>query len=434
MPKAAIEDKTKESFTKAVSGKLLLPSLFRRRTPVSRDRNDIEEIEYIPVLDGPAPKTQSGGKPPLRLLGFLLLVVLPFLASTVYYAFIASDQYVAEARFAVRAVSGSGSDADDKSDNGDNAQNTGSGVGALSMRSATQDAYVVTSFIHSAEILKRISGKIDYKAIFTRGDVDFLSRFSASEPDEEFLKYWNDHVSAYIDVSSGIITLKIRAFSPEDSVRLADAVIQESEKLINELSERARNDIVQSMKADLEKSGKTYSDTLMALNQFQHTSGLLSPEAQAKDSGTILTGLLAQKLDFETRLFVMRQSNADGSPTYQQLSLAKDSLDAQIDKMKSGLTGPENASLAKALLEYSRLDTDRMVAQKLYESSQKNYDTVLAEALRKTLYLAVFVRPTLPEEAMFPRRISTPLIILLALTVAWATLTLIWASVEDHRV
>lgn len=434
MPKAAIEDKTKESFTKAVSGKLLLPSLFRRRAPVSRDRNDIEEIEYIPVLDGPAPKTQSGGKPPLRLLGFLLLVVLPFLASTVYYAFIASDQYVAEARFAVRAVSGSGSDADDKSDNGDNAQNTGSGVGALSMRSATQDAYVVTSFIHSAEILKRISGKIDYKAIFTRGDVDFLSRFSASEPDEEFLKYWNDHVSAYIDVSSGIITLKIRAFSPEDSVRLADAVIQESEKLINELSERARNDIVQSMKADLEKSGKTYSDTLMALNQFQHTSGLLSPEAQAKDSGTILTGLLAQKLDFETRLFVMRQSNADGSPTYQQLSLAKDSLDAQIDKMKSGLTGPENASLAKALLEYSRLDTDRMVAQKLYESSQKNYDTVLAEALRKTLYLAVFVRPTLPEEAMFPRRISTPLIILLALTVAWATLTLIWASVEDHRV
>lgn len=434
MPKAAIEDKTKESFTKAVSGRHLLPSLFRRRTPANRERNDIEEIEYIPVLDGPAPKTQSGGKPPLRLLGFLLLVVLPFLASSVYYAFIASDQYVAEARFAVRSVSGSGSDADDKSDNNDTAQNTGSGVGALSMRSATQDAYVVTSFIHSSEILKRISGEIDYKAIFTKGDTDFLSRFSASEPDEEFLKYWNDHVSAYIDVSSGIITLKIRAFSPEDSVRLANAVIQESEKLINELSERARNDIVQSMKADLEKSGKTYSDALLALNQFQHTSGLLSPEAQAKDSGAILTGLLAQKLDFETRLFVMRQSNADGSPTYQQLSLAKDSLDAQIDKMKSGLTGPENASLAKALLEYSRLDTDRMIAQKLYESSQKNYDTVLAEALRKTLYLAVFVRPTLPEEAMFPRRISTPLIILLALTVAWATLSLIWASVEDHRV
>ncbi|TXI01867.1 MAG: capsule biosynthesis protein [Rhizobium sp.] len=432
MPKAAIEETTKGPLAKAMSSRHRLPSLFRRRPPASRDRTDIEEIEYIPVLDGPAPQTQSGGKPPLKLLSFLLLVILPFLASSVYYAFIASDQYVAEARFAVRAVSGAGGD--DKSDDGDSGQNTGSGVGALSMRSATQDAYVVTSFIHSTEILRRIRGEIDYKAIFTRSDTDFLSRFSASEPDEEFLKYWNDHVSAYIDVSSGIITLKIRTFSPDDSVKLANAIIGESEKLINELSERARNDIVQSMKADVEKSGKAYSDSLVALNQFQHASGLLSPEAQAKDSSTLLTGLLAQKLDFETRLFVMRQSHADNSPTYQQLSLAKDSLDAQIDKMKSGLTGPENASLAKALLEYSRLDTDRLIAEKLYESSQKNYDTVLAEALRKTLYLAVFVRPTLPEEALFPRRISTPLIILLALTVAWATLSLIWASVEDHRI
>src|SRR5206468_8465560 len=106
--------------------------------------------------------------------------------------------------------------------------------------------------------------------------------------------------------------------------------------------------------------------------------GLLSPQTQAKDSGALLTGLLAQKMEFETRLFVMRQSNAENSPTYQQLNLAKDSLDTQIEKMKSQLTGPENATLAKALLEYSRLDTDRVIAEKLYESSQKNYDLVLA--------------------------------------------------------
>lgn len=405
----------------------MLPALFRRRLPQSRER---EEIEYIPVHDGQEPEAQSGGKPPLRLLGFLLLVIVPFLVSSVYYAFIASDQYVAEARFAVRAVS----NADGNSDGSDSSGTESGSSGVLNMRSASQDAYVVTSFIHSTEILKRIGTKIDYKSMFARQDADFLSRFRASRSDEEFLKYWNDHVSAYIDVSSGIITLKVRTFTPDDSVKLADAIIQESEKLINELSTRARNDIVQSMKADVEKSGKAYGDTLIALNQFQHASGLLSPQTQAKDSGALLTGLLAQKLEFETRLFVMRQSNAENSPTFQQLNLAKESLDAQIDKMKTELTGLENESLAKSLLEYSRLDTDRLISEKLYESSQKNYDAVLAEALRKTLYLAVFVNPTLPDEAIFPRRVSTPLIILLALTVAWATLSLIWASVEDHRI
>ncbi|MDK4714662.1 capsule biosynthesis protein [Rhizobium sp. CNPSo 4039] len=427
MPKPVIEDAiVQDSPRVKTSTRHILPSLFRRRLPAQRARTDIEDIEYIPVHDSSEPETQSGGKPPLRLIGFVLLVILPFLASSVYYAFIASNQYVAEARFAVRAVSGAG----DTSDAGD----PGGATSALNMRSASQDAYVVTSFIHSTEILNRIGKKLDYRAMFTRQDADFLSRFSSARSDEEFLKYWNDHVSAYIDVTSGIITLKVRAFTPDDSVKLADAIIEESEKLINELSERARNDIVQSMKADVQKSGKTYGDTLAALNQFQNASGLLSPQMQAKNSGTLLTGLLAQKLEFETRLFVMRQSNAQNSPTYQQLNLAKDSLDAQIEKMRSELTGPENASLAKALLDYSRLETDRMIAEKLYESAQKNYDAVLAEALRKTLYLAVFVKPVLPDESIFPRRVSTPLIILLALIVTWATLSLIWASVEDHRI
>ncbi|WP_240535480.1 capsule biosynthesis protein [Rhizobium freirei] len=385
----------------------------------------------MPVHDGQEPESQSGGKPPLRLVGFIFLVILPFLASTVYYAFIASDQYVAEARFAVRAVSGAG---DSGSSSSDSSGSAGGAASALNMRSASQDAYVVTSFIHSTEILKRIGTKLDYRSMFTKQDADFLTRFRSSQSDEEFLKYWNDHVTAYIDVTSGIITLKVRTFAPDDSVKLADAIIDESEKLINELSVRARNDIVRSMKAEVEKSGKTYGDTLIALNQFQNASGLLSPQMQAKSSGTLLTGLLAKKMEFETRLFVMRQSNAQSSPTYQQLNLTKDSLDAQIDKMKSELTGPENASLAKALVEYSRLETDRMIAEKLYESSQKNYDAVLAEALRKTLYLAVFVKPVRPEESIFPRRVSTPLIILLALIVTWATLSLIWASVEDHRI
>ncbi|NTF41623.1 capsule biosynthesis protein [Rhizobium sp. AC27/96] len=429
MPKPVIEDTVVQEHPRVKTGRHILPALFRRKMPTQRQRNDLEEIEYTPVHDGPEPETRSGGKPPLRLLGFLLIVILPFLASSLYYAFIASDQYVAEARFAVRAVSGA-------SDSGESSDSLGAGgaTNALNMRSASQDAYVVTSFIHSTEILKRIGAKLDYRSMFTKQDADFLTRFRASQSDEEFLKYWNDRVTAYIDVTSGIITLKVRTFSPDDSVKLADAIIDESEKLINELSERARNDIVRSMKADVEKSGKAYGDTLIALNQFQNASGLLSPQTQAKDSGTLLTGLLAQKMEFETRLFVMRQSNAEKSPTYQQLTLAKDSLDAQIEKMKSELTGPENASLAKALLEYSRLDTERMIAEKLYESSQKNYDAVLAEALRKTLYLAVFVKPVLPEESIFPRRVSTPLIILLGLIVTWATLSLIWASVEDHRI
>ncbi|MGV1835586.1 capsule biosynthesis protein [Rhizobium rhizogenes] len=430
MPKTVIEETIDQQYPQVKPARQILPSLFRRWVPERRERNDLEEIEYIPAPGMQDLEPHAGGKPPIRLITFLLFVILPFLACSVYYIFIASDQYVAEARFAVRALSGTSS-----GDKGDGTSDNSTGpAGLLNMRSASQDAYVVTSFIHSTEILKRIGEKLDYRSMFVRPDADFFSRFRSSQSDQEFLDYWADHVSAYIDVSSGIITLKVRAFTPDDSVKLSQAIIQESELLINELSQRARDDIVQSMRGDVEKSGKAYSDTLTALNLFQHQSGLLSPETQATSSSTLLTGLLTQKLEFETRLFVMRQSNADSSPAYQQLTLAQQSLQDQIDKMKLELTGPENASLAKALLEYSQLDTNRMIAEKLYEASQRNYDTVLAEALRKTLYLAVFVSPSLPDEAIFPHRFTTPLMILLALSIIWMTLSLIWASVEDHRI
>ncbi|MEZ2220988.1 capsule biosynthesis protein [Rhizobium sp. RCC_161_2] len=431
MPKTVIEETVDQQYPQVKPARHVLPSLFRRWVPERRERTDLEEIEYIPAPGVHDPELQTGGKPPIRLITFLLFVILPFLVCSVYYIFIASDQYVAEARFAVRSLSSSSSS--DKGD-GTSSDNSSGPSGLLSMRSASQDAYVVTSFIHSTEILKRIGEKLDYRSMFARQDADFLSRFRSSQSDEEFLDYWTNHVSAYIDVSSGIITLKVRAFTPDDSVKLSQAIIQESELLINQLSQRARDDIVQSMRGDVEKNGKAYSDTLIALNQFQHQSGLLSPETQATSSSALLTGLLAQKLEFETRLFVMRQSNADSSPAYQQLTLAQQSLQDQIDKMKLELTGPENASLSKALLEYSQLDTNRMIAENLYQASQRNYDTVLAEALRKTLYLAVFVNPTLPDEAIFPHRFTTPLMILLALTVIWTTLSLIWASVEDHRI
>ena len=223
MPKPVIEDAIVQEYPRVKTSRHVLPSLFRRRMPKQRERTDVEEVEYIPVHDAPQPKTQSGGKPPLRLISFLLLVILPFLASSIYYAFIASDQYVTEARFAVRTVSSSSSN--DKSDDTDSSNNTGGSSSLLNMRSASQDAYVVTSFIHSTEILNRIGKKLDYRSMFVRQDADFLSRFRSSSSDEELLKYWDDHVSAYIDVSSGIITLKVRALSAEDSVKLANATM-----------------------------------------------------------------------------------------------------------------------------------------------------------------------------------------------------------------
>ncbi len=378
------------------------------------------DAEDLTTTIGGEPQTESGGKPPWMLISFVLLVILPTIIGGVYFAFFASDQYTAEARFAVRSLADDGS-----GDTGD--------MNLMQMQAAPQDAYVVTSFIHSNEILSRLDGKVNYRAIFTNPDADYWSRFGADDSNEEFLKYWNKQVTSYIDGPSGIVTLSVRTFRPADSVELVSAILSESEKLVNEMTVRAREDMLASFRREVDRTGKLYQNALGRLNSFQQQSGLLSPALQAQETGKLLTGLLAQKLTLESRLFVLQQSNGTDSPSYNQLLLARESLDKQINAMRAQLTGGGNASLANVITDYSKVETDRLVAEKLYEASRRNYDMAFASAMRKALYLTVFVQPSMPEEALYPRRISTPLFIFLGLLISWATLALIWASVEDHR-
>jgi capsular polysaccharide transport system permease protein len=391
-----------------------------RRSVPSGSPTVIDAEEDLTTAIGGEPQTATGGKPPWMLISFLLLVILPTIIGGVYFAFFASDQYTAEARFAVRSLADDGS-----SDSGD--------MNLMQMQAAPQDAYVVTSFIHSSEILSRLDGKVDYRAIFTNPDADYWSRFGADDSNEDFLKYWNKQVTSYIDGPSGIVTLSVRTFRPSDSVELVSAILSESEKLVNEMTVRAREDMLASFRREVDRTGTLYKEALDHLNSFQQQSGLLSPELQAQETGKLLTGLLAQKLTLESRLFVLQQSKGTDSPSYNQLILARESLDKQISTMRAQLTGGGNASLANVITDYSKVETDRLVAEKLYEASRRNYDLAFASAMRKALYLTVFVQPSMPEEALYPKRISTPLFIFLGLLISWATLALIWASVEDHR-
>ncbi|PZR47956.1 MAG: capsule biosynthesis protein, partial [Stutzerimonas stutzeri] len=222
----------------------------------------VETVEYSRAGAQAQAEPKAGGRTPWRFVLFALIVLVPFLASVLYYGFIAADQYTAEARFAVRSLAEESKDED-------------SDAGILSMSPASQDAYVVTSFIHSSEILQRIGARLDYKAMFVRDGSDFYAEFDPEESAEAFLDYWNHQVSTYIDGPSGIVILRVRTFSPENSIALANAILEESEKLINELSVRSRNDMIESARAEVERTGKTYGATLAELNRFQKESGLL---------------------------------------------------------------------------------------------------------------------------------------------------------------
>ncbi len=96
---------------------------------------------------------------------FVVFVLAPSFACAVYLAFIAADQYMAEARFAVRAAQFESTDSKTGS-----IQLSSSGLPVL----AGQDAYVVASYIRSQAIFADLPDSLDLRAIYSRRGGRFL--------------------------------------------------------------------------------------------------------------------------------------------------------------------------------------------------------------------------------------------------------------------
>jgi capsular polysaccharide transport system permease protein len=178
-----------------------------------------------------------------------------------------------------------------------------------------------------------------------------------------------------------------------------------------------------------------YRTALDQLNALQNRTAILDPKLRATETGTLLTNLLAEKLDVDARLFVLEQQAATDSPTVRQLRRTQEALKDQIENLRAELANSGTAAdnLSSAFRRFSELETDRVLASELYAAARRNLAQAQVDAIRKAVYVTVFVPPALAGESRYPRRIAMPLLILIGLGVAWGVGALAWASVEDHR-
>ena len=363
---------------------------------------------------------------------FLLLVVIPGLLIQIYLAFIASDQYVAEARFAVRAApeDGAGSLSSLLSSLG-----TGGG-GSLGIPSTTiADSFVVTNYIRSRAIVDDMASRVNLREIFRRPEADFWARLGANPRIEELVDYWNSMVSTNIDGPSGIVTVYVRAFRPEDALVLSKVIIELSEKLANDISARARNDTMRRAEEEVRRGEAMVTDALAEMRKYRDEQGFINPVSAADSTSKLLMQAMGEKIRAESEFFVATRSMSPTAPTVANLRARMDSADRQIEQLKSKLTGntPEGRTISNSLVRFEELELKRQFAERLYVMAQGALERARSRAQRQSIFVEVFVPPALPEYAKFPERLALSLLAPLALLVIWGILGLTAAAVEDHR-
>ena len=363
-----------------------------------------------------------------KKISFIGLVLLPSIAAAIYYALVASDQFVTETRMIVRTIGVS-----EQFDTSEQRE----GRSLIGGDSLTQDSYIVANYLKSPEIVRRLNAEIGLSGFFSRGEVDALSRLQSDATFEDLYKYWNQQVDTYVDGPSGIIIFTVRAFSPEDAVTISKAALAASDEMVDKISEKAKRDLVARVEAEVDAGLADYRVALDNLRDYQNKTGILDPLSSAKMLSAIIGKLTEQKLQLTVSLKSLEAAKADDTARARELRRSIKAIDDQIALRRNSIAGEQSGDgtqLSSSLTEFSHLETQRIVTQAVYEASVRNLDTAKSTALKRTTFLSIFSDSSAPEASTYPDRLSNWMIVTIAVLTLWMTATLIWMSVEDHRV
>lgn len=377
---------------------------------------------------------------PRALIGFLLFFVLPSLASIVYFTLIAAPQYAAEARLVVRAVEITQEEA--KSDSkvgvsgGVGGSQTNMASGGLKYSPTTQNAYIVAQYIRSRAMVEDLSKVVNLREIFRRPEADPVARLADDASIEDLVEYWQGMVRSYVDAPSGIVTFQIRAFRADDALKIADEVIRLSERLVNQISKRAREDIMRASEDEVREAAAHVRTILKDLRIARDAEGMLDPVKTADETGKLLMQMMTDKIKLEAELFAAMRTLDKDAPSVRNLRSRLEIAEKQLAAMRATMAGNggPTRNIAASMRTFEELESKRFVAEKLLVIAEEALDRARKRAERQNLYFMVFVPPTLPMEAKFPRRLAYSIIFPLAFLVLWGIGALTAAAIEDHRI
>ncbi len=356
---------------------------------------------------------------------FLVMVLLPTLASWWYLNERAVDQFASTLGFTVRSEEVTSA-----------ADLLGGLAPALSGSSGTADADILYEFIRSQALVQQIDRDLGLRQVYAAHlDTDPIFSFNPEGTIEDLSAYWRRMVRISYDASSGLMELRILAFDPQQAQQIAQAIFEKSSQMINDLSAIAREDATRYAREDLDLSVERLKQAREALTAFRISSEIVDPTADVQGQMGLLNLLQEQQVAALIEFDLLSNSTREGDPRLEQARRRIDIIEDRIreERRKFGIAGEGDESYAETIAEFERLTVDREFAEQAYAAALATFDAARAEANRQNRYLAAYIQPTLAERAEFPNRPLLIGVVALFSFLIWAIMALSYYALRDRR-
>jgi len=355
-------------------------------------------------------------------IGFLIVVVIPVMLGAIYYFAIAADQYVAEFRFGLRTPAPTP------------ASFTAFWQMGAANSSPALDAAAIVQFIGSRAILDQLDPKLDLRQMFSRREADWPARLHLPVSIEGLVRYWRGQVDAFNDTANGTIVVRVRAFQALDALVLAQAIAAASENLVNDLSARIRRDTMRRAEEEAAGAEARLRSALARLRAFRDAHGVIDPNKTAATTLKLAAELRDELERAKAERATLRAYMREDAPSLRVLDARIRSLESEVRAISGEVTATDRSSVAlsQVMGTYEELDSERRFSEAAYQHALEALDRARGDADRQQVYVASFVPPSLPEEALYPRRLRSVAIVALLAFALWAIGCLAAQSIRDH--
>ena len=182
---------------------------------------------------------------------FAIIVVIPTTLAILYFGLLASNVYVTESTFVLHSV------VQPSASTGISSFLKGSGISGLNP--ADENLAAVTAFITSRDAMRELDEKLDLKKQWSKWWIDPIQKFgtfSIRKKYEYLYPYYKRHVTAEMEKESNLCSLTVRGFSAEQSLKINELLLQAAERLVNQLNERARQNMIDYAMREVEAAQK----------------------------------------------------------------------------------------------------------------------------------------------------------------------------------
>ena len=360
------------------------------------------------------------------LASFVILVLAPFALCVFYLFVVADDQYASRVGFAVRSEEIS------------SAQDLLGGISSSLSGASSSDTDILYEFIQSQNLVERVNADLDLVAMYTVPSFDPVFAYHPTGQIEDLAEYWKRMVQVSYDSNTGLIALRVNAFRAEDAHAIAERIVAESTRLINDLSAIARQDATRYARAELELSLERLKGARETLTEFRSRTQLVDPSADIQGQMGLLNSLEAQLAEANIELNLLLETSREGDPRVSQarrrIAVITNLIEEERTKFGfGGTTRADGKDYSTLVGEFERLMVDLEYAEKSYLAAQAALDTALAEAQRQSRYLATYANPTIPQSPRYPKRFLLSVIVGAVLLLSWALLVLVYYSLRDRR-